>query len=86
MIVITHAYPPRTGVRYLVNGLKVYYVPYAVIARQDTLPNFFALLPLLRTILIREEIQLVHAHQALSSMAHEGVFHAKTLGLSLIHI
>ena len=84
MIVITHAYPPRTGVRYLVNGLKVYYVPYAVIARQDTLPNFFALLPLLRTILIREEIQLVHAHQALSSMAHEGVFHAKTLGLKAV--
>lgn len=82
---ITHAYAPdRVGVRYLAGGLKVYYVPYGVIARQDTLPNFFALLPLLRTILIREEIDLVHAHQALSSMAHEGILHAKTLGIKTV--
>ncbi|KAE8235049.1 hypothetical protein A4X13_0g9632, partial [Tilletia indica] len=43
VIVITHAYPPRrTGIRWLPNGLKVYYVPYEVLARQDTLPNFFS--------------------------------------------
>lgn len=85
VIVITHAYPPnRVGVRYLPCGMKVYYVPLQVIVRQDTLPNFFALLPLLRTILIREEIQLVHGHQALSSMAHEGIFHAKSMGLKAV--
>ncbi|CDS02103.1 related to SPT14-N-acetylglucosaminyltransferase [Sporisorium scitamineum] len=85
VIVITHAYAPdRVGVRYLSNGLKVYYVPYQVIARQDTLPNFFALFPTLRSILIREEIQIVHGHQALSSMAHEGILHARTMGLRTV--
>ena len=82
---ITHAYEPdRVGVRYLSGGLKVYYVPYKVIARQDTLPNFFSLFPLLRSILIREQIQIVHGHQALSSMAHEGILHARTLGLRTV--
>lgn len=85
MIVVTHAYAPdRVGVRYLAAGMKVYYVPYAVLVRQDTLPNFFGLMPVLRTILIREQIQLVHGHQALSSMAHEGLFHAKCLGLKAV--
>ena len=85
MIVVTHAYAPdRVGVRYLAAGMKVYYVPYAVLVRQDTLPNFFGLMPVLRTILIREQHQLVHGHQALSSMAHEGLFHAKCLGLKAV--
>jgi len=85
VIVVTHAYPPnRTGVRWLPGGLKVYYVPYAVLARQDTLPNFFSLLPLLRQIFIRERIELVHAHQALSSMAHEGILHARTMGIRAV--
>jgi len=85
VIVVTHAYAPnRSGVRYLPGGMKVYYVPYGVITRQDTLPNFFALLPVLRSILLRERIQLVHTHQALSNMAHEGIFHAKSLGLKAV--
>lgn len=85
VIVITHAYPPhRVGVRYLSGGLKVYYVPYQVIARQDTLPNFFSLLPLLRQILVREGIDLVHAHQALSSMGLESLLHAKSMGLKTV--
>ena len=85
VIVITHAYSPdRVGIRYLSAGIKVYYVPYGVLVRQDTLPNFFGLMPVLRSILIRERIQIVHAHQALSSMAHEGLFHAKCLGLKAV--
>ncbi|PWN51284.1 hypothetical protein IE53DRAFT_55942 [Violaceomyces palustris] len=85
VIVITHAYgPDRVGIRHLSSGLKVYYVPYKVIARQDTLPNFFGLFPLLRNILIRERIQVVHGHQALSSMAHEGILHARTMGLKTV--
>lgn len=85
VIVVTHAYEPdRAGVRYLPGGMKVYYVSYGVLVRQDTLPNFFALAPVLRSILLRERIELVHAHQALSSMAHEGLFHAKCLGLKTV--
>ncbi|WFD26507.1 phosphatidylinositol N-acetylglucosaminyltransferase [Malassezia nana] len=85
VIVVTHAYEPdRAGVRYLPGGMKVYYVSYGVLVRQDTLPNYFALMPVLRSILVRERIELVHAHQALSSMAHEGLFHAKCLGIKTV--
>ncbi|KAK0569553.1 Phosphatidylinositol N-acetylglucosaminyltransferase GPI3 subunit [Tilletia horrida] len=85
VIVVTHAYPPnRTGVRWMPPGIKVYYVPYAVLARQDTLPNFFSLLPLLRQIFIRERIELVHSHQALSSMGHEGILHARSMGIRAV--
>lgn len=85
VIIITHAYSPdRVGIRHLSKGLKVYYVPYQVIARQDTLPNFFSLFPLLRTILLRERIQIVHGHQALSSMAHEGILHSRPLGIKTV--
>jgi phosphatidylinositol glycan class A protein len=85
VIVVTHAYAPdRVGVRYLSGGLKVYHVPYQVIARQDTLPNFFSLFPILRSILLRESIQLVHAHQALSSMGLEAILHARTMGLRAV--
>ncbi|WFD36396.1 phosphatidylinositol N-acetylglucosaminyltransferase [Malassezia cuniculi] len=84
VIVITHAYGERCGVRYLPSALKVYYLPYQVIARQDSLPNYFALLPLLRTVFLRERIELVHAHQALSTMGHEAIFHARLLGIKTV--
>jgi phosphatidylinositol glycan class A protein len=71
-------------VRYLPSGLKVYHVPFEVIARQDTLPQFFGLFPQLRSILVRERIDIVHGHQALSSMAHEGILHARTMGLRAV--
>lgn len=82
---ITHAYgPDRTGTRYLTSGLKVYYIPYRVIARQDTLPNFFSLFPMLRTIFIRESINLIHAHQALSSMGLEAILHGRTMKIKTV--
>lgn len=72
------------GVRHLTAGLKVYHVPYQVIARQDTLPNFFSLFPILRSIFLRECVQLVHAHQALSSMGLEAILHARTMGIKTV--
>ncbi len=85
VIVITHAYEPdRVGIRFLPGLLKVYYVPYGVIARQDTLPNFFGFFPALRSILIREQVDIVHSHQALSAMGHEGIMHAGTMGIHTV--
>lgn len=34
VIVITHSYDNRKGVRYMTNGLKVYYVPLLIMADQ----------------------------------------------------
>jgi phosphatidylinositol glycan class A protein len=81
VIVITHAYGQRTGVRYMTNGLKVYYLPWLTFAQENSAPTLYPLFPLLRDILIRERIQIVHGHQATSSFMHECLMHACTMGL-----
>nr|XP_037279942.1 LOW QUALITY PROTEIN: phosphatidylinositol N-acetylglucosaminyltransferase subunit A-like [Rhipicephalus microplus] len=82
--VITHAYGDRKGVRYMTSGLKVYYLPFLVIYNQCTLPTIMISFPLIRNILIREEITVVHAHSAFSSLALEVMLHASTLGLRAV--
>jgi phosphatidylinositol N-acetylglucosaminyltransferase subunit A len=67
------------GVRYFPGPLKVYYCPLIPIVDQDTLPTFLASLPLMRWILIREGIEIVHAHQATSTMANECVVYASLM-------
>lgn len=81
VIIITHSYKTRHGVRYLTNGLKVYYVPFFVIYRESTLPTVFSFFPIFRNILIREKIEIVHGHASLSSLCHEAILHARTMGL-----
>ncbi|GAA5829766.1 hypothetical protein JCM3766R1_001298 [Sporobolomyces carnicolor] len=87
VVVITHAYPPRRGVRWLPNGVKVYYLPVQPLPPTHvhaTLPNFFTALPYLRSIYVREQIDIVHAHAALSALGMEGIMHARTMGLKAI--
>ncbi|KAF1844363.1 glycosyltransferase family 4 protein [Cucurbitaria berberidis CBS 394.84] len=84
VIVITHAYAGRTGVRYLTNGLKVYYVPFFVIYRETTFPTVFSFFPVFRNIVIRERIEIVHGHASLSSLCHEAILHARTMGLRTV--
>ncbi|KAF3962688.1 hypothetical protein CMV_012830 [Castanea mollissima] len=80
VVVMTHAYGNRSGVRYMTGGLKVYYVPWKPFLMQNTLPTFYGTLPIIRTILIREQISLVHGHQAFSTLCHEALMHARTMG------
>ncbi len=80
MIVITHSFNDRTGIRYMTNGLKVYYLPVAVVYDQVTFPSLFAFFPLFRNILIREKIYIVHGHQSTSSFANECMLYARTMG------
>ncbi|EAT90228.2 hypothetical protein SNOG_02016 [Parastagonospora nodorum SN15] len=84
VIVITHAYAGRTGVRYLTNGLKVYYVPFLVIYRETTFPTVFSFFPIFRNIMIRERIEIVHGHASLSSLCNEAILHARTMGLRTV--
>lgn len=84
VVVMTHAYGKRSGVRYMTNGLKVYYVPWRPFLMQNTLPTFYGTLPILRMILIRERISLVHGHQAFSTLCHEALMHARTMGYKVI--
>ncbi|CAN1131577.1 Phosphatidylinositol N-acetylglucosaminyltransferase subunit A [Linum perenne] len=84
VVVLTHAYGNRSGVRYMTRGLKVYYVPWRPFLMQNTLPTFYGTLPIIRTILIREQISLVHGHQAFSTLCHEALMHARTMGYKAV--
>lgn len=84
VVVITHAYGRRTGVRYLSNGLKVYYVPGLVMVSAATLPTIYGFFPIFRNIVLRERIDIVHGHQAPSSMCHEAILHARTMGIRTV--
>ncbi|VVT53725.1 uncharacterized protein SAPINGB_P003718 [Magnusiomyces paraingens] len=84
VVIITHAYGSRTGVRVLTNGLKVYYVPFFVLYRESTFPSVFSFFPILRQILIREQIDIVHGHGSLSSFCHEAILHGRTMGLRTV--
>ncbi|XP_066487345.1 phosphatidylinositol N-acetylglucosaminyltransferase subunit A [Tiliqua scincoides] len=84
VIVVTHAYEDRKGIRYLTNGLKVYYLPLRVMYNQSTATTLFHSLPLLRYIFVREKVTIVHAHSSFSAMAHDALFHAKTMQLQTV--
>ena len=70
--------------RYLTNGLKVYHVPFFVIYRETTFPTVFSFFPVFRNIVLREKIQIVHGHASLSSLCHEAILHARTMGLRTV--
>lgn len=85
VIVITHAYGDRVGVRFMPNGLKVYYLPILLYPKQNIIwPLIYHTLSYTRQILIREQINIVHGHSAFSPLAHEVMFHAKSLGINTI--
>ncbi|OMJ16491.1 Phosphatidylinositol N-acetylglucosaminyltransferase gpi3 subunit [Smittium culicis] len=84
VVVVTHAYGKRNGVRYLAGGLKVYYVPAPLIFGQASLPTFFCTFAIFRNIFIRERIEIVHGHQAFSTFCHEAILHARAMGLKTV--
>eukprot|EP01006_Ploeotia_vitrea_P013686 TRINITY_DN35714_c0_g1_i1.p1 TRINITY_DN35714_c0_g1~~TRINITY_DN35714_c0_g1_i1.p1 ORF type:complete len:473 (-),score=19.37 TRINITY_DN35714_c0_g1_i1:50-1468(-) len=87
-IVVSRMYDDdRVGVRYMPNGLKVYYLPFysiSVPAGIVTLPTMYGAFPIFRNILIRERIQIVHGHQTTSGLCHQCISHAKTMGLKTV--
>jgi phosphatidylinositol glycan class A protein len=88
VVIITHRYfPDRQGVRYLPGPLKVYYCPIVTLGSSANvgLPTFTASLPLLRWILLRERIDIVHAHQATSTLGSECIVYAAMMGISTVY-
>ncbi|KAL8436726.1 hypothetical protein Efla_002158 [Eimeria flavescens] len=85
IIVLTHAIDGRHGIRYLTEGIKVYYLPLTCFHDRSTLVTFFSTLPLIRTILVREKVDIVHGHQTTSTLAHESMFHARHLGYRVVY-
>ena len=92
VVIVTHAYrsssPPSTrcGVRYMgENRIKVYYCPFVPFYDENTWPTLTAKLPLVRKILIRENIDVVHAHQASSVLALESLLTANLMGIRTVY-
>lgn len=84
VVVVTHAYGTRSGVRILAGGIKVYYVPFFVLYRNSTFPTVFSFFPILRQIVVREQIDIIHGHASLSSLCHEAILHGRTMGLKTV--
>ena len=84
VVIITHGYDKRTGVRYLSSCVKVYYLPFAVFHNQCVLPTVYTTFRFLRDIFIREDIEVVHGHSAFSTLCHDALFHAQTMGLRTV--
>ena len=84
VIIITHDYGNRSGIRMLTNGIRVYYAPLLQIYRSSTVPSAFLAFPVLRSIFIREKIDIVHGHGSLSSLGAEAIFHGRTMGLKAV--
>ena len=84
MVVVTHSYGDRVGIRYLTNFLKVFYLPIVPFYNKSVLPTIICSLPYLRHILLTEKVTLVHGHSAFSSLAHEALMIASLLDIPTV--
>lgn len=84
IVVLTHAYGDCSGVRYVTGGLKVYYLPIKVCYNQCILPTAVCNVPMLRAVLLRERVEVVHGHSAFSALAHEALMVGSLLGLKTV--
>jgi len=84
VVVVTHAYGDRVGIRFMTNMLKVFYLPIIPFYNKSVLPTIICSLPYLRHILITEEVDLVHGHSAFSSLAHEALMVGTLLNLPTV--
>ena len=86
VIIVTHAdfASGRVGVRWLSRGLKVYYVPLFVFFRGNSFPTTWWTIPLFLQIVRRERIDLMHGHQAFSSLAHEWLTWGAAYGMPTV--
>lgn len=75
----------RVGVRYMTNGLKVYYLPLIGCLDQAIFPTYYAGFKLFRELLLREQVDVVHGHAATSIIIHECLLQARVLGLRAVY-
>jgi phosphatidylinositol glycan class A protein len=69
----------------MANGMKVYHIPHLPVMNGDVaFLSFFSSMPLIREILIREQIDIVHGHQSSSILQHIVLMTAKSLGLKTV--
>lgn len=89
VIAVTHHYGDRKGVRYMSNGLKVYYIPIPLVGGKNieivfpivVSPYFMGVF---RFIMISEEIQVLHWHQSPSMLGYMAVLLSQSLGIRTV--
>ncbi|KAI5190678.1 phosphatidylinositol N-acetylglucosaminyltransferase subunit A [Nematocida minor] len=79
VIIITNANTGVSGVRY-VDGFKVYYLELFTLFGGSVFPTVLCSSMPIVELLLAEEIEIVHGHQC-STMAIEGIFHSRLLGI-----
>ena len=75
----------RVGVRHMAGGLRVYYLPLLPALDQAVVPGYCASLPYVRSVLLREGVEVVHGHATSSVLAHETLLQAQLLGLRTVY-
>jgi len=84
VVVITRAYNNRHTVRYLSNGIKTYYLPLSAWPVGNIICPSIACginFPLIRDILQRENIDVVHGHQCTSTLLMDVIMMAYIMGV-----
>ncbi|KAL0229931.1 hypothetical protein PCE1_003495 [Barthelona sp. PCE] len=82
--ILTHKYGERRGVRYLCNGVKVYYLPTSVVKNSAAMLTFLASYPYFWSIINRESIDIIHYHQLLSATGIEAVTYGSIMGIPTV--
>ena len=82
--VLTHHRKNRQGIKYMGNGIKVYFTPLMTLLDDSSLPILYDDLKILREICYIERVDIIHCHQSSSSLSLEGIFHSKMLGVNVV--
>ena len=82
--ILTHHRKDRQGIKYMGNGIKVYFTPLMTLYDDSSIPILLGALKILREICYKEKVDIIHCHQSSSCLSLEGIFHSKLLGKNVI--
>lgn len=77
----------RCGIRWLSNCLKVYQLPHTTYDFPNgstTFPTFVFYQLMIRSIIHREQVDILHLHQSVSSMVSEALFYGTFRGVRIV--
>jgi len=82
--ILTHHRKNRQGIKYMGNGIKVYFTPLMALYDDTSYPILYGALKIIREICYTEKVDIIHCHQSASCLSLEGIFHSKMLGKNVV--
>ena len=82
--VLTHHRENRQGIKYMGNGIKVYFTPLITLYDDTSMPILYGAVKIIREICYIEKVDIVHCHQSASCLSLEGIIHSKLLGKNVV--